>query len=211
MDELDLLKKDWNKSNADHKKLSVNEIYPMLHKKSSSIVKTLFYISIAELILWLLINAIPYLYSDDFREKLDTVYSNKYIFTGLTLLTYAIILLFIYLLFKAHKAISVTDSAKKLMESILKTRKIIKYYVLYNLIMAGASLLIGFYFAFTHDPKAIKTIEHLDNNGIIFLTLFITLFTAIFILVIWLFYRLIYGLLLKRLNRNYKELKKLEV
>jgi hypothetical protein len=36
---------------------------------------------------------------------------------------------------------------------------------------------------------------------------------ALFLLlgVIWLFYRLLYGILLKRLNRNYKELKKLDV
>lgn len=211
MDELDLLKKDWDKSDTGHKKLSVSDIYPMLQKKSSSIVKTLFYISIAELVLWILINAIPYLYSSDYKEKLDAVYSNDYLFTGLTIISYAIILLFIYLLFKAHKSISVTDSAKKLMESILKTRKIIKYYVLYNLIMAGISLLIGFYYAFNHDPEAIKIIEHLDSNGMIILTVLLTLFIAIFILVIWLFYKLIYGLLLKRLNRNYKELKKLEV
>ena len=211
MDELDLLKKDWGNPNTDYKKLSFKDIYPMLHKKSSSIVKTLFYISIGELVLWLLINSIPYLYSDDYRAKLDAIYSNEYIFTGLTIFSYGIILLFIYLLFKAHKSISVTDSAKKLLESILRTRKIIKYYVLYNLVMAGISLLIGFYFAFNHDPKAMKTIEHLDNNGIIILTVFITVFIAVFILIIWLFYRLIYGLLLKRLNRNYKELKKLDV
>ncbi len=211
MDELDLLKKDWGNPNTEHAKLSAKDIYPMLQRKSSSIVKTLFYISIGELILWILINSIPYLYSVEYREKLDTIYSNDYIFTGLTILSYGIILLFIYLLFRAHKSISVTDSAKKLMESILSTRKVIKYYVLYNLVMAGISLLIGFYYAFNHDPNAVKVVEHLDNKGIIILTIVITLFIAVFILIIWLFYRLLYGLLLKRLNRNYKELKKLEV
>jgi flagellar biogenesis protein FliO len=34
---------------------------------------------------------------------------------------------------------------------------------------------------------------------------------AVFLGIIWIFYRVIYGILLRRLNRNYKELKKLEV
>ena len=50
MDELELLKKDWQKGAADFKSYSDTDIYPMLHKKSSSIVKTLFYISICELV-----------------------------------------------------------------------------------------------------------------------------------------------------------------
>lgn len=211
MDELDILKKDWNKQPSNQNKVSIKDIYTMLHKKSSSIVKTLFYISIAELVFWILINTIPYFTSDTFKSQLDSIYTNDYIFTGLTVFSYAVILIFIYLLYKSYKSISVTDNAKKLMESILKTRKIIKYYVLYNLIMAGISLLIGLYFALHHDPEAVKIIDNLDKNGIVLFTAFAIFFTIIFILVIWLFYRLIYGFLLKRLNRNYKELKKLEI
>ncbi|WP_298239032.1 hypothetical protein [uncultured Algibacter sp.] len=211
MDELDLLKKDWNKQQPKDKQLSSKDIYPMLHKKSSSIVKTLFYISIAELILWILINTLPYIYSEEYRNKLDAVYTNEYVFTGITIISYGIILLFIYLLFKSHRSISVTDSAKKLMENILRTRKIIKYYVLYNLIIAGISLLIGFYYAFKLDPKASEALEGLNNTQLALVNLLMIGITAIFILVIWLFYKLIYGLLLKRLNRNYRELKKLEI
>ena len=41
MDELDLLKKDWNKETKDSR-LTAKEIYPMLLKKSSSILKLCF-------------------------------------------------------------------------------------------------------------------------------------------------------------------------
>ena len=121
MDELELLKKDWGKQDSAYKKLSSQEIYPLLQKKSSSIVKTLFYISVGELVFWILINTIPYFTSDSYKERLESVYTNETIFIGLTIISYLVILLFIYLLFKSHKAISVTDNAKKLMESILKT------------------------------------------------------------------------------------------
>ena len=44
MDELELLKKDWQKENMTFPKLSYNDIYKMIIKKSSSIVKWIFII-----------------------------------------------------------------------------------------------------------------------------------------------------------------------
>lgn len=211
MDELDILKKDWNKEKPEHKKLSTQDIYPMLQKKSSSIVKTLFCISIAELVFWIAINIIPYFTSDSFRDRLDTIYTNKYVLTGINIISYSIILLFIYLLFKAHKAISVTDNAKKLMESILKTRKVIKYYVIYNLILAFISIIAGIYLGIVHDPKLSDTFSHLDQKQTLITYSIFVVATILFVGVIWLFYKLLYGFSLKRLNQNYKELKKLEV
>ncbi|GAA4281019.1 hypothetical protein [Gaetbulibacter aestuarii] len=211
MDELELLKKDWNKSDDHHKKLSGKEIYPMLHKKSSSTVKMLFYISIAELFLWIIINTIPYIISTEYREKLNEVYANETLMTWLTIVSYGIILLFIYLLFKSYKSISVTDNAKKLMESILRTRKIVKYYVLYNLVVAGISLIFGFYHTIHYDPAIAAEIKDFSDKQMFMAYVIMTVFSILFIVVIWLFYKLIYGLLLKRLNRNYKELGKLEV
>jgi len=211
MDELDILKKDWQRADNTHTPLTSKEIYPLMKKKSSSIVKTLFYISIGELLLWLLINSIPYFSSSEYREKLEATYGDSGLITVITIISYGVILLFVYLLFKSHKSISVTDSAKKLMESIIKTRKIIKYYVIYNLAMAFISLTVGMYFAITHDPILSEQITHFGNKEMFVFTVFIVLFFAVFIFIIWLFYRLIYGVLLRRLNRNYKELRKLEV
>ncbi|MCL5128869.1 MULTISPECIES: hypothetical protein [unclassified Algibacter] len=211
MDELDILKKDWNTTKPDQKKLTVNDIYPMLHKKSSSIVKTLFYISIAELVFWIIVNTIPYFCSTEYKAKLEAIYTNDFVLGAITFFSYAIILIFIYLLYKSYKSISVTDSAKKLMENILKTRKVIKYYVLYNLVMAGVSLMVGFYYALHNDPVIANDLTTFGNKKMLLIIAFLLLFTSIFIGVIWLFYKLIYGLLLKQLNRNYNEIKKLEV
>ncbi|AUS06045.1 hypothetical protein [Pseudotamlana carrageenivorans] len=210
MDELDLLKKDWNKK-SDSTKISAKEIYAMLHKKSSSIVKTLFYISLGELVFWILINVLPYFFSEAYNDQLDLVYTNKTVLTLINVFSYSIILIFVYLLFKAHKNISVTDNAKKLMESILKTRKIIKYYVIYNLIVASVSMLIGLYFGIKFTPGVSDKLTDASSTELFIIFGVCFLMTAIFVLCFWLFYKLLYGLLLKRLNRNYKELKKLEV
>jgi len=215
MDELELLKKDWQKDTVEYPQLSVKEIYPMLLKKSSSIVKWIFYISIAELVFWILVNSLPFL-SESYRQDFDKIEMTDTLYYGLTFFSYAVICLFIYLLYKAYRSISVVDNAKGLMESILRTRKIVKYYVIYNLIFLAFSSVIVFFFTFTNSPEVTQQLAELqpgsETTGFwiaIAFAFFVTI--LIFGLLIWLFYRLIYGILLKQLNRNYKELKKLEV
>ena len=210
MDELELLKKDWNKSNNKYESFSDSDIYTMSHKKSSNIVKTLFYISMAELVFWVLVNFLPIVLSDKMKAQLEEM-SHSWIYIGLNILSYAVIILFVYLLWNAHKAISVTDNAKKLMESILKTRRIIKYYVLYNLVLASVSMILAFIYTSSHDPLLAEKIDHFTNKQYIAMIGMFMLVTIVFVAVIWLFYKLLYGILLRRLNRNYKELKKIEV
>ncbi|MDA0177041.1 hypothetical protein OOZ35_05980 [Mesoflavibacter profundi] len=210
MDELELLKKDWQKSNTAFEKKSAGDLYGMLHKKSSNIVKTLFYISIAELIFWVLINTLPMVMSDNYKQKLDSMYEDS-LFIGITIFTYVVIVAFVYLLFKAYKSISVTDNAKTLMKNILKTRKVVKYYVVYNLIMVCLSMIFAFSYTTTHDPELVAQLQHFTTKQYAVMITSFVIATLIFALVIWLFYKLLYGILLKRLNRNYKELKKIEV
>ena len=62
MDELDLLKKDWKKQEGSFQQISEKEIYGMLHKGSSSIVKWILIISVLELLLW---SGITFLTADE--------------------------------------------------------------------------------------------------------------------------------------------------
>ncbi|WP_179354435.1 hypothetical protein [Winogradskyella vidalii] len=210
MDELELLKKDWKKDKTEYKNYSDSDIQPMLHKKSSSIVKTLFYISIAELVFWILVNVIPFFLSSGYKERMDQSYHSP-IFVGLTALSIIVIFGFVYLLYKSHKAISTTDNAKKLMESILRTRKVVKYYVAFNLIMIFISIPVSLYLEFNNNNVFHDQVEAFNSKEMLILYLFTILLGGVFLLVFWLFYKLIYGILLKRLNRNYQELKKFEV
>jgi flagellar biogenesis protein FliO len=212
MDELELLKKDWKANSTQiDQQLSCSDIYPMLHKKSSSIVKTLFYISIAELLFWIVANVYPLFSSKEYREELVAMFGNRTFLIGITIFSILVILVFVYLLFKSYKSISVADSAKKLMENILKTRKIIKYYVIYNLVMAFLSLSIGLFYTINFNPEVVEQFAQYSSKQMFMVTITIILGIAFFLLLFWIFYRIIYGVLLKRLNRNYKELKRLEV
>ena len=124
MDELELLKKDWQKDDNNYPKLSYNEIYKMILKKSSSIVKWIFIISILEFVLW---TVVSFLLKDaDFNQKFKEYHAES-IMIPFMILGYVIIAYFLYRFFMNYRTISVTDSAKVLMENILKTRRILKF------------------------------------------------------------------------------------
>ncbi|PTM06651.1 MAG: hypothetical protein DA407_11540 [Bacteroidetes bacterium] len=213
MDELEILKKDWQKEDNTFPKLTYNEIYKMILKKSSSIVKWIFIISILEFVLWAVISFA--LKDADYNQRFKE-YNAENIMIPFIILGYVIIASFLYRFFMNYRTISVTDNAKVLMENILKTRRTVKYYVAVNLgvMIVSAILVLGI--QFNRDEQIISVIEKASANGELFkfyaVTIIITLLVlAALIGVMLLFYYLIYGILLKRLNKNYRELKKLEV
>jgi uncharacterized membrane protein YhdT len=213
MDELELLKKDWKQDKGNFPKVSYNEIYKMILKKSSSIVKWIFIISVLEFAFWIVI-AFAFKDSKSLKdfEKLNT----DYIMIPLTIVGYAILAYFFYIFFKNYRTISATDNAKVLMENILKTRKTVRHYVAFNLIFLVIGSGAGLYLQFDQNPQIISMAHAAaaDGNLFVFYARFI-LITAVFLVgaiaILLFFYWLIYGILLKRLNSNYKELKKLEV
>jgi hypothetical protein len=75
MKELDLLKKDWQKNKDSFEQVSKIEIYKMIHKKSSSIVKWILIISILEVLLWTSLNMI--FNADDYLENIN---NNGFVF-----------------------------------------------------------------------------------------------------------------------------------
>ena len=214
MDELELLKKDWKKDeNSRYPKLSYNEIYKMILKKSSSIVKWIFIISVLEFVFWTIIS---FAFKNTEYNKRFESYHAENIMIPFVILGYLILIYFFYKFYMNYRTISATDSAKILMENILKTRRTVKQYVGFNLIFMAISAFVTLGIQFDRDEEMISLIEKASANGEVFkfyaVTIIITLiFLVILIAVILGFYYLIYGILLKRLNGNYKELKKLEV
>lgn len=209
---MDLLKKAWQKDSHKYEQVSETEIYKMLHTKSSSIVKWILIISIVEVLFW---TAISVCYStDEYMKKLHAESTIVY-FKVLNFINYVVILYFIYRFYKNYIKISTTASTKQLMQDIIKTRKTVQHYVWYNLGMIVVSLIAGFGIAFAYNPKMelLKDkIAHEDNYHTLIIILAIMLLACIVVVgVFWLFYRLLYGILLRKLNANYRELKKIDL
>ncbi|TDX11559.1 hypothetical protein [Flavobacterium sp. S87F.05.LMB.W.Kidney.N] len=209
MKELDLLKKDWQKNSGSFQQISETEIYKMIHKKSSSIVKWILIISILEISFWTFSNL--FINTDDVLKKInhpEIIMALEFI----TYFNYIVVLIFVYIFYKNYKTISTTVATKSLMSAILKTRKTVQYYVWYNLGMIVITAILSFFIAFVYNPDMEFLREKLALNGrAMFFTIGILFLVILgFFGLFWCFYRIIYGTLLRRLYTNYKELKKID-
>lgn len=204
MDQLELLKRDWKKQDDTLPKLSRESLSKIIQKKSSSIVKWIFIISVLELIL----PFVTVLFtgndtSEQFIEKIGlTTFINVFY-----VLYYVILLYFVYIFYKNYRNISADTNSKILMQNIIRTRKTVKYYIWFNLaIFTVLSIIIPF--ASFRSPVFLEQIPDGTNMFVVWLVLFfiILIVVALVVVLFWLFYQLLYGILLKRLNKNYKEL-----
>jgi len=215
MDELELLKRQWHRQESDLPHISYEDIYKMILKKSSSIVKWIFLISIGEIILW---SCLALLVSDSDQKFIQDIGLGNIMLVA-NILYYLVVVSFIILFYRNYKKISTTDSVKDLMQNILRTRKTVKYFIIFNIAGAGIMILgINIFYYFNQDLMFQLMIENqgisptmskekfFDMFFIIQLVLGVLIISAVFV-----FYRLVYGILLRRLNKNYKELKKIEV
>lgn len=204
MKELDLLKKDWQKNGNSFEQVSEVEIYKMLHKKSSSVVKWILIVSILEFVV---LNGIGYLLPEGHKHH---YYSQKleHYMDLFQIISYGVTFFFMYLFYKNYHLISATSTTKKLMETILKTRKTVQYYIFYNLSYIVIMVSSVFFYLVLYDPIIIKKSANHNIAYVIFITISLTF---VMVGIVWLFYRLIYGFLLKKLKRNYEELKKIDL
>lgn len=197
MDELELLKKDWNKESDDFKEYSENDIYNMVKHKSVSITKTLLLIGVVELVLWTL-----YGYLDGQFPYIRVVLF--LIFTGL-------------IIFLFNRMKTGLDSMA-LMKSILNLRALILAYACISLMLAIVDSIIHFDYNVrdfmagfkdgwnsTHHmnklPTNPDTIVPVMVNYIVFAIVLLITFYLLYVI-----YKRTYGKILHDLRKNYKEL-----
>jgi hypothetical protein len=204
-------KKVWKNQPEEKNKISALEIYKMTQSKSNSIVKWIFIIGLLEFVFWFAINYLgtkngalePY-------EKLKLI---SFI-DNFNYFHYVVVVLFLILFYRNFSLISTVDDTKTLMKNILLVRKTVKWYVYYNLINVVVFSIILNILIF-NTPDGINILSGINNESFnqehmmsVFIIAQIVVIT-IMILILWLFYYLLYGILLKKLNKNYKELTKL--
>jgi len=210
MEELDLLKTHWKKE-ENFPKVNKEEIRRMLHKNSSSIVKWILILCLAEFVIGLSFK-INFVLNE--TEKFDILDM------GFEILGSVATGYFLVLFFKEYKKIKTFTDTKSLMTSILKARDWVKKYIIVTLSIIGIQSLIGIinfkiYEAFkqgylagsdiAYDPAMEKT---LFPNVMVFTALLMTF--SILALVLFLYYRYVYIRLIERLKKNYDELVSLE-
>lgn len=201
MDGLDLLKQHWNKDN-NFPKIEKEELQVMLHRSSSSIVKWIFIICCLEFGLSIVFYFFYPAEKEDyfFFTIVDSIYN---------IIFYGFIGYFIYKFYTLLVQIKSTNSTKKLMESILAVRTNAHQYIRFNIL--AASVAFGILFI------QLMTEEYLSEDGwgkmvfmVVTAAILFTIFGFLFIALMKLYFKVLYGFLLKKLNKNYEELTRLE-
>jgi len=210
MDELDKLKGAWRTQDYSKHRVSTNDIYKMLLAKSTSYVKWIFYISIIEFLVVIVLNL---MIDNDKYLDFYTQMGMKNMLLIIGVISYLIMIIFIYLFYKNYRKINVDTDAKTLMRSILNTRKTVKYYIYFNLgfMAMSSAMLLNKIFSSSENTAAYKLQGQIpeafsDTTLLIILSASMVLVIGFILLV----YRIIYGILLRRLKRNYKELEQLD-
>ena len=197
MDLLDNYKKAWDNQPEDTNKVSSLEIYKMAQSKSSSIVKWIFIIGILEFVV---LNSLYFFVDmDEASAEYKKLGIENFVFYS-QIAAYIILFYFLVRFYQNYQRISATESTKVLMKKILRTRKTVRNYVLFNL---GNAFLVSMVYIIS----TIKmNLDVLNTKQLLLLTASTLIATLLIICVLYLFYQLLYGILLRKLNRNYKEL-----
>ena len=196
MDELDFLKKNWKQQETSIPQLTQQQLNPLLVNRSSSILKWIWIFSVIELLFWPLLSVVMY----PFYNEYELSYSNKwleYTTMAITIVYHFILLYFIYSFYQNFKKIDVVQTTKDMIQHILKARRSVRYYVLFNLTF--------FVFSFIY----VSVLMYFDANlkDVVNLSVFIGVLSVIIVtgaLILSGFYWIIYGRLTKKLKRNYE-------
>ncbi len=202
--DLDNIKKVWKEQkNAS---FSREEILAMLQKKSSSVAKWIFYISLAEFAFWIILSLVV----PERDVKIDRTTNSFMNFIAYT--NHIIIIIFIIIFFRNYLKVKANQSINKLLKNIFNVRKTVQYYIIYNIAMFVISTIIGAVLILSSDESSIRIPEHVKDSNAYWAGVIvgITFFSSILLTALYFFYKLLYGFLLRRLQKNYDEIKDLQ-
>lgn len=216
--DIDSLKKTWQEQKlADG--YDQNEIESMLNKKSRNYVKYILWISVAEFIIFGLINFLA-LFSSNFqtdftsilnrlqiRNQNEVEFSLDRIYYLMKIFSLIITGVFVVIFYINYTKINVEHNLKKFIKHIIYFKRTVNIFIFCNIF-----LLILFIGSFTSYIVFIlkKQNIHIDNPtfwGLMCGVIFSLLICIVFIL---LYYKLAYGILLKRLSVNLEQLEKID-
>lgn len=207
MEELDLLKKDWKKQEAQQPKLSYDDIDNMMLKKSSSLIKWVFYVSILELGFGIAILILALLVQPDLLHDSNM----PYWLNGFFYLSSAAVFYFIYKFYINYKKISSTSSIKELMQNIISTRRTVKHYIMYSLSIIALTVCIAFPTGYIEKAGGMDTFKaHASMSQYLMIAVGTIVAACLVVALFYGVYYLLYGLLTKKLKRNFKELHQLK-
>lgn len=216
--DIDNLKKQWQEQPVPDK-YNNSEILKMLNSRSRNYVKYIFWISVAEFLLFLVMN-IFYVFQkggdDSFMhimEKLGVEKTAKFeadyahLYFIMRVVSLLVTGFFVVKFYLNYRQIHVEENLKKFILQIMKFRKTVSLFILTNI------LLLVFFMAiltmFVLNTISSQNLQ-MDHPKFIGFLVGLGISTAISIFLIWLYYRVVYGIIMGRLGKNLEQLRKIE-
>lgn len=216
--DIDSLKKSWQ-DQVISDDYNQEEIEVMLNKKSRNYVKYILWISVAEFVIFGIINFIA-LFSNSFhtdftnilnklqiRNQNEVEFSLDKIYNVMKIASLVITGVFVIIFYSNYKKINVEANLKKFIIHIIKFKRAVNLFIFSNILLLF--LFIGSSTAFIIFTIKKQNIE-IDNptfwgliTGVIFSLL-------VCIILILLYYKIAYGIILKRLSKNLKQLETID-
>lgn len=216
--DIDSLKKTWQDQTISDG-YNQDEIEVMLNRKSRNYVKYILWISVAEFVIFGLINFIA-LFSTDFHTDFTNIlnrlqiknqsqveFSLDRIYNWMKILSLVITGVFVVIFYRNYKKITIESNLKKFIIHILDFKKAVNLFIFSNVILL--LLFIGSFTSFIIFTIRKQNIE-IDNPTFWGLITGVVFSLLICIIIILLYYRIAYGIILKRLSKNLKQLKKID-
>ncbi|MEN4762008.1 beta-carotene 15,15'-monooxygenase [Chryseobacterium sp. C39-AII1] len=216
--DLDSFKKTWQEQPVQPK-YDHAEILQMLNRKSRNYVKYIFWISVAEFLFFSVLGIFYFFQgeeSNSFKKILerlgvqntgDVENNFDHAYLGIKILGLIITAYFVLKFYQNYRKIKIEENLKGLITRIIKFKKTVNAFILISIVLLLVFTLIFTTFIF----YALNTQNIQPNNSdVIIVIIGIIISTILCVSLIWLYYRLVYGIIIRKLDRNLKQLKDID-
>lgn len=216
--DLDSFKKTWQEQPVQPKYDST-EILQMLNRKSRNYVKYIFWISVLEFLFFSVLGLFYFFQdqdSDSFRKileklgaqeapEIETNFDHAYL--AIKVLSLLITAYFVLKFYQNYRKIKIEENLKGLITRIIKFKRTVNAFILISI-----AILVAFMFVFTAFIFYVLNSQNVQpsNSNLIIVIVGIIVSTILCVLLIWLYYRLVYGIIIRKLDRNLKQLEDID-
>ncbi|WP_288445648.1 beta-carotene 15,15'-monooxygenase [uncultured Chryseobacterium sp.] len=216
--DLDSFKKTWQEQSVQPK-YDNNEILKMLNRKSRNYVKYIFWISVVEFLFFSVLGLfylVPEEESDSFRKMLERLGAQEapevennfgHVYLAIKILSLLITAYFVLKFYQNYRRIKIEENLKGLITRIIKFKTTVNAFILISIV-----LLVVFTFVLTAFIFYTLNSQNIQPTGsnLTIIIVGIVVSTLLAISMIWFYYRLVYGTIIRKLDKNLKQLKEID-
>ncbi|KFF13348.1 beta-carotene 15,15'-monooxygenase [Chryseobacterium soli] len=216
--DLDSFKKTWQEQPVQQK-YDNSEILQMLNRKSRNYVKYIFWISVVEFLFFSIMGVFYFIKGDEsnsFLKLLERLGAQKtpevensfeIIYLIIKSLSLLITAYFVYKFYQNYRQIKIEENLKGLITRIIHFKKTVNAFILISIVLlvVVTTVFIGFIF-YSLNSQSIEV----NSSTLTGFLIGIVLSTALTVSLVWLYYKLVYGIIMRKLDKNLKQLKDID-